>query len=79
MWETNSELMKKEREMNGTVWTPSKDTRGGAGKGKEQEMVVTEEQERGAKYLVDHWGLLNLGRAVLMGAAAVLGLGASYI
>ncbi len=41
------------------------------GKGKE---VVTVEEERGAKGLVDWWGVLNLGRAGLLLGGAVCGL-----
>lgn len=84
MWDTNLELMKKGREMNGSAWGATANS-ASKGKGKEIEheereiAVVTEEQEKGAKYLVDHWGLLNLGRAALVGAAAVLGLGAGYL
>ncbi|KAM7194266.1 protein of unknown function (DUF1772) domain containing protein [Naviculisporaceae sp. PSN 640] len=83
MWGTNLELMKKGREMNGASFGVASSKGKGKGKGKEVEegesIAITEEQERGAKYLVDHWGLLNLGRAALVGAAAVLGLGAGYL
>ncbi|KAK4207034.1 putative N-acetyltransferase [Rhypophila decipiens] len=64
MWPTNLKLMAKEEEFSS--WGVD-------------HVLVTEEEEKGAKYLVDHWGLLNLGRAGLVGLAAVLGLGAGYI
>ncbi|KAK4129229.1 hypothetical protein N657DRAFT_676887 [Parathielavia appendiculata] len=41
-------------------------------KGAERELVA--EEERSAKWLVDHWGMLNLGRAGLLIAGTVCGL-----
>lgn len=38
---------------------------------------VSAEKEQSAKYLVDHWGLLNLGRAAMIAAAGLVGLSAS--
>lgn len=40
-----------------------------------EEIVETNvAREESAKWLVDHWGILNLPRGILMGAAGVLGL-----
>ncbi|TKW48899.1 hypothetical protein CTA1_5755 [Colletotrichum tanaceti] len=36
--------------------------------------LTQEEEEEGAKYLVDQWGLYNLGRSVAMGLGGALGL-----
>lgn len=63
MWGTNVALHNKEKE------TRALETE--ARRGEE----VSIEEEKSAKYLVDHWGLLNLGRAGLLGVAALLGLG----
>ncbi|KAK0734904.1 hypothetical protein B0T26DRAFT_746749 [Lasiosphaeria miniovina] len=41
------------------------------------EVVETEEERRSDKFLVDRWGLLSLGRAVLLAAGAAVGLGAA--
>ncbi|KAK4100642.1 hypothetical protein N658DRAFT_497089 [Parathielavia hyrcaniae] len=46
----------------------------GAGAKEEGEVVVAEEEERSAKWLVDYWGMLNLGRAGLLIAGTVCGL-----
>ncbi|KAK2764074.1 hypothetical protein CKAH01_15877 [Colletotrichum kahawae] len=35
---------------------------------------LTQEEEEGAKYLVDQWGLYNLGRSVALGLGGVVGL-----
>ncbi|KAK1830342.1 hypothetical protein QBC39DRAFT_354232 [Podospora conica] len=37
------------------------------------EEVVEEAEGVGSKYLVDRWGMLNLGRTVMVGVAAVVG------
>lgn len=40
-----------------------------------EEVVETERQrEDNAKWLVDHWGMLNLPRGIMMGLAGILGL-----
>ncbi|KAK4193385.1 hypothetical protein QBC35DRAFT_458436 [Podospora australis] len=68
MLPTNNALHKKEAEINAKV----------AGKtGGKGPMVVTEAEERGAKALVDWWGVLNLGRSVLLGVGAGVGVYAS--
>lgn len=41
------------------------------------EVVEPMKREETAKYLVDHWGILNLPRAVVVGAAGLVGLYAS--
>ncbi|KAH6651032.1 hypothetical protein F5144DRAFT_558180 [Chaetomium tenue] len=43
----------------------------------EEDEVVTVEEERSAKGLVDLWGVLNLGRAALLTAGAACGLAAT--
>ncbi|KAL0931438.1 uncharacterized protein CTRU02_214173 [Colletotrichum truncatum] len=35
---------------------------------------LTQEEEEGAKYLVDQWGLYNLGRSIAIGLGGVVGL-----
>ncbi|CCF40972.1 hypothetical protein CH063_11392, partial [Colletotrichum higginsianum] len=35
---------------------------------------LTQEEEEGAKYLVDQWGLYNLGRSVATGLGGAVGL-----
>ncbi|KAK4205174.1 hypothetical protein QBC40DRAFT_271202 [Triangularia verruculosa] len=61
MMGTNNELLKREGELTARAKTS------GA-------VVVSESEEKGAKELVDRWGVLNLGRtAMLLGA---VGLGA---
>ncbi|KAF6795917.1 DUF1772 domain-containing protein [Colletotrichum sojae] len=35
---------------------------------------MTQEEEEGAKYLVDQWGLYNLGRSVAIGLGGAVGL-----
>ncbi|KAM7200458.1 protein of unknown function (DUF1772) domain containing protein [Rhypophila sp. PSN 637] len=86
MWPTNLKLMAKEEEFSswGVVETARTATKEGEELTakivrEEDHVLITEEEEKGAKYLVDHWGLLNLGRAGLVGLAAALGLGAGYI
>ncbi|KAL2018414.1 hypothetical protein VTK56DRAFT_892 [Thermocarpiscus australiensis] len=39
---------------------------------------VGAEEEKGAKYLVDWWGMLNLGRAVMLMGASALGFAATF-
>ena len=39
-----------------------------------EELLEVGAREEGAKYLVDHWGMLNLGRAAMVAAASVIGL-----
>ena len=34
------------------------------------------EREQTAKYLVDHWGMLNLGRVIMVLGAGLAGVGA---
>lgn len=36
------------------------------------------EREESAKWLVDHWGVINLPRGIMMGFAGVLGLAATF-
>lgn len=45
--------------------------------GEADEVVETGAREESAKYLVDHWGLLHMGRVVMIAAAGMIGLGAS--
>jgi hypothetical protein len=40
-----------------------------------EEVTELGTKEESAKYLVDKWGLLNLGRAAMLAAAGVIGLG----
>ncbi|KAF9878007.1 hypothetical protein CkaCkLH20_04583 [Colletotrichum karsti] len=35
---------------------------------------LTQEEEEGAKYLVDQWGLYNLGRSIALGLGGAIGL-----
>lgn len=35
---------------------------------------ITQEEEEGAKYLVDQWGLWNLGRSIALGLGGAVGL-----
>ncbi|OHE92062.1 hypothetical protein CORC01_12643 [Colletotrichum orchidophilum] len=35
---------------------------------------LTQEEEEGAKYLVDQWGLYNLGRSIALGLSSAVGL-----
>ncbi|KAK3394606.1 hypothetical protein B0H63DRAFT_51959 [Podospora didyma] len=45
--------------------------------GGDDKVVVTLEQERSAKYLVDHWGMLNLGRVAMLATASAVALAVS--
>jgi hypothetical protein len=59
---TNGKILRKAEEMRGT---------------RAVEGVEVEEQgEQGAKWLVDHWGMLNLPRGVVTAFAGILGLAA---
>lgn len=45
--------------------------------GEEAELLLRREET--AKYLVDHWGVLNLGRVLMVAAAGFAGWGASIL
>lgn len=40
----------------------------------EEVVEAGERREESAKWLVDHWGMLNLPRGIMMGVASILGL-----
>lgn len=50
------------------------ETRGAALTEETEEVGVSVRREESAKWLVDHWGVLNLPRGIMMGVASVLGL-----
>ena len=77
MWSGITLLRRKAEEMSswGVV-------EGGAGAGDGEAKVVREEdhvevdvvEERNVKAVVDWWGVLNLGRAVLLGVSSLVGV-----
>ncbi|KAL2180186.1 uncharacterized protein P884DRAFT_255175 [Thermothelomyces heterothallicus CBS 202.75] len=67
---TNSELKRMERAVGEVAGADAAE--GPAG---EEEVVVVEEES--AKRLVDWWGVLNLGRGVLLLAGSICGLAAT--
>lgn len=60
---TNRKLLRKVDE---TKWLAEAD-----------EVVETGAREESAKYLVDHWGMLHLGRVAMGAVAGMIGLGLS--
>ncbi|CAK7268400.1 hypothetical protein SEPCBS119000_003043 [Sporothrix epigloea] len=65
---TNKKLLPKAQAAEENALLSKADRAAGAG------TVYTEQQEQTAKQLVDLWGVLNLGRSVLLGAASIIGL-----
>ncbi|CAK7205205.1 hypothetical protein SEUCBS139899_007971 [Sporothrix eucalyptigena] len=65
---TNKLLIAKAAEAEEDAQVSKADRAAGAG------VVYTAQEEESAKQLVDRWGLLSLGRPILLGAAAIVGL-----
>ncbi|AEO53320.1 hypothetical protein MYCTH_2294471 [Thermothelomyces thermophilus ATCC 42464] len=68
---TNSELKRMERAVGEVAGADAAEVPAG----EEEEVVVVEEES--AKRLVDWWGVLNLGRGVLLLAGSICGLAAT--
>ncbi|CAK7226697.1 hypothetical protein SCUCBS95973_006286 [Sporothrix curviconia] len=65
---TNKELLAKAQAAEEDALLSKADRAAGAG------TVYTAQQEESAKQLVDRWGVLSLGRPLLLGAASIVGL-----
>ncbi|CAK7269715.1 hypothetical protein SEPCBS57363_003741 [Sporothrix epigloea] len=68
MLPTNKQLLPKAQAAEEDALFTKADKAAGAG------TVYTAQQEQAAKQLVDRWGMLNLGRPILLSAAAIVGL-----
>ncbi|CAK7562925.1 MAG: hypothetical protein SEPTF4163_000781 [Sporothrix epigloea] len=65
---TNKQLLPKAQAFEEDALLTKADKAAGAG------TVYTAQQEQTAKQLVERWGVLNLGRPILLSAAALVGL-----